>query len=485
MVDGSSEPMAIYDCGTRMWVAASPTLLKLMKCEKAEFLSIRGGRFLPHVGLVAPMENLPISRFLNDFGKSSGGRDFPLFTKQNDLLEVEVFSQRFNDDSGEFFVFHFRPTDSMLEGERRWNAAVLDGANNSIISTLPNGIITTFNKAAEKLLGYAGAEVVGKETPALFHDPKEIQQRSNELSKELQREIAPGFGAFVEKALIKGRDVHNWTYIRKDKSRVMVRLTVTAIYDSHQKHIGFLGIAEDLTDSLRLESQLAHSAKMASLGEMAGGIAHEINNPLAIISGKASYLRLLIKKENYTPAVFEEELIKVERTVDRIAKIIRGLRSFSRSSENDPMTSTNFQIILEDTLQLCLEKFRKNNIDVKIAGSLDQWLECRPSQISQLLMNLLSNSYDAVLPLDEKWIEIKVDRKDQELLISVIDSGKGIAAEIVDRIMQPFFTTKEVGKGTGLGLSISKGIAEDHHGTLVYDRTASNTKFIICLPVHQ
>jgi PAS domain S-box-containing protein len=133
---------------------------------------------------------------------------------------------------------------------------MLEGAGYAIIATDTDGIIQLFNSAAERLLGYAAAEMVGKLTPAVFHDRDEITRRAAELSRELGREVQPGFATFVAKAELGQPDQREWTYIRKDGARLPVLLSVTALFDEHQKIIGYLGVATDLSERKRGEEKI-------------------------------------------------------------------------------------------------------------------------------------------------------------------------------------------------------------------------------------
>jgi signal transduction histidine kinase len=112
-------------------------------------------------------------------------------------------------------------------------------------------------------------------------------------------------------------------------------------------------------------------------------------------------------------------------------------------------------------------------------------IECRPTEISQILLNLLNNAFDAVFSLSEKWVELQVEELPDEIRIQVTDSGSGISKGIREKLMQPFFTTKEPGKGTGLGLSISNRIALKHHGKIYLDESCKNTRFVLVLPKRQ
>ena len=230
-----------------------------------------------------------------------------------------------------------------------------------------------------------------------------------------------------------------------------------------------------------IEAKLIMSSKMSTLGEMAAGIAHEINNPLCLIGGTAFLLRQKIKKEKVDMLKMCEELANIENTVERIAKITHGLLAFARNAERDPVAHVSLLEIINETLKLCGEKLKKNGILVKVSVDPKLKVSCRFHQVTQIFMNLLNNAVDAIQHFSEKWIEIEAKIDADKVIIRIIDSGLGISIKIRDKIMQPFFTTKELGKGTGLGLSISKGLAMENDGDLVYEEGKENTCFILTL----
>jgi C4-dicarboxylate-specific signal transduction histidine kinase len=175
----------------------------------------------------------------------------------------------------------------------------------------------------------------------------------------------------------------------------------------------------------------------------------------------------------------------ITKIVERISKIILGLRRFSRDSSQDNKKVTLISQIVDDTLTLCNEKMKANSIDLKLNHKNKEYYSaCIPEQISQVILNLLSNSVDAIIdqPKDARWIQIDVTNAGPDVEIAVTDSGNGIPDTLQAKLMQPFFTTKEIGKGTGLGLSISRGIIADHGGIFFYDPSSKNTRFVIQLP---
>lgn len=238
--------------------------------------------------------------------------------------------------------------------------------------------------------------------------------------------------------------------------------------------------------NIETEQNLAfQSSKMAAIGEMAGGIAHEINNPLMIIS---SYNRQ-IKKNIDLGTLNREQILKhnekIDQTITRITNIITSLKRVSRDSSNEDYLPVSIAEIINDVLPLCREKFLTSGIEIKIdlgAKEFNSLVVCSRVQLSQVLLNLMNNAYDAIEFSDNPWLEIKCEVFNDKVKIIIIDSGKGIPASIKDKIFQPFFSTKEPGKGTGLGLSISKTIITRHNGQIYLDSSYNYTRFVIELP---
>lgn len=263
----------------------------------------------------------------------------------------------------------------------------------------------------------------------------------------------------------------------KTKEDVPYWLKIFKVLDENKEPKSINLVGTNLKERKEAEMRMILTSKMASLGEMAGGIAHEINNPLAIISGKAEQIKKYISQSEIDRQKILSSLEKIEDTSFRISKIIKGLRSFSRAGEQDPMKEYKVSELIEETLDLCRERMLSEHIKLICETDQDMTLRVRTTQIQQVLINLLNNSIDAIKAQDERWIKISTEQKERQIIITITDSGKGISPEFKEKIMSPFFTTKEVGKGTGLGLSISKRIMEAHHGTLIYREDSPNTAF--------
>ncbi len=239
-------------------------------------------------------------------------------------------------------------------------------------------------------------------------------------------------------------------------------------------------IAETQLEEQRLRSFA--SAKFAALGEMASGITHEINNPLTAINLHTQNLRFLIEGGEKDK---DEALRKVDllgSTVHRIARIVESMSMISREGSQDPFRKESLQRIVDDTTTFCAERFKKNGVKFSINVPDSVTLECRAVQISQLLLNLLNNAFDAIEPLQGKWISLDVSETSGTIQIYVTDSGSGVPVELRQKIFDPFFTTKPAGKGTGLGLSLSNKIAQDHRGHLFLDTHHPRTRFVVEFP---
>ena len=227
-----------------------------------------------------------------------------------------------------------------------------------------------------------------------------------------------------------------------------------------------LTLAKALIESQTPE--IAVTAKMSALGEMAGGMAREINNPMGIIHARASDLMEVAEKMESVPSsTIMETMATICKTAERVTKITLGLRKFARETRSDPLMDASVQEIIEDTLSFCTQRMKRYAINLRVSSiSPASRVGCKPAEISQVLLNLLNNAVDAVHSLPEKWIGLSVTETGKFWGIAVTDSGRGIPPSIREKMGQPFFTTKEVGKGAGLGLSISRGIVEDHGGHL-------------------
>lgn len=264
---------------------------------------------------------------------------------------------------------------------------------------------------------------------------------------------------------------------------VWLRWVIQPWKDANQNIGGVVVMAENITERKEAEMRLTQTSKLSALGEMAGGIAHEINNPLSIIKGYIDLLRRHSGRQSLSPELLLQYIEKMDTTVGRISKIVNGMRRFSRESSMDEKVKYSAHKIIDETLDICLERMNNNGTAVEVQRlDKDPLIFCRPVEISQVFLNLLNNAHQAITTMDHPWIRISVTEESEFYRISITDSGGGIPVAVRKKLFQPFFTTKDIGIGTGLGLSISRGIIEEHKGKLYYLEDAPNTTFIIELP---
>ena len=290
----------------------------------------------------------------------------------------------------------------------------------------------------------------------------------------------------------KTQDFVEFRIIRPDGSLRHLSSAESVVLDEHDNVVRMVGTAVDVTERKELEAQIeasreqmASSARLSALGMMAGGVAHEINNPLAIIHASASDLVRKTKQEGDVAfPIILRNCQRILETTNRITRIIKSMRHLAREGSHDVVRPASVAKIVERTLEICGERFRHHSINF-LVPNIDPTLvvSCREVEIGQVLLNLLQNAFDAVVEQSVgRWIRLDVILENGSVVFSVIDSGRGVPLELRQKIMEPFFTTKEVGKGMGLGLSISRKIVEDHGGELELTEEAGHSRFSFRLP---
>jgi len=261
-------------------------------------------------------------------------------------------------------------------------------------------------------------------------------------------------------------------------------------------------------------AQREELSKMAILGEMAGGLAHEVNNPLAVTTLSLGQIKKILMKDDPIDNDFILEIISDAMLATfRIEKIVECFMSYSSNKTSDRFMSynrnktgdrffsysrnkicdnfifTNIKEIIDESFLLYRGILKKNKIHYDIVYfdeyTADWSIQCNPTQLMQVIVNFIRNAKDAISSLDEKWIKIEVQNINDGHTLQIIDSGKGISKKIQKKLFHPFFTTKEIGEGTGLGLNVSYGIIKNHRGKLYYKPENENTTFVIELPRRQ
>ncbi len=265
----------------------------------------------------------------------------------------------------------------------------------------------------------------------------------------------------------------------EDSKEIDVLITANYRREEDGRICGYEAIIKDITEWKKLQQQLQQTERLASIGELAAGVAHEINNPLGIIMGYAGILMKELKPDD----PMREDLEKIYRNAEVCKRIVEDLLKFSRKTETRPEPYNINQLINEVT-DMILYRFDENNIEIE--KDLDEnipEIHVDTEKMRQVIMNILINALQAIKSNGRVIIKTRFNREDRKLTISISDNGPGIPGEIMGKIFEPFFTTKQPGEGTGLGLSVSYGIVKEHNGDIrVESKKGSGTTFHIILP---
>jgi len=219
--------------------------------------------------------------------------------------------------------------------------------------------------------------------------------------------------------------------------------------------------------------KVAEMTKLASLGELSAGIAHEINNPLTIIEGTLD----MLSKFKDNPEKFTAKVEAIKKATFRISRIVQSLKKFSRSDNRAIYRQHPVKEILNDAMILTDMKAKRNEVAISVEQNSASEIFCDYIEIEQVIVNLINNAIDAAKDSIEKWVRIQLFNEDSSVVLRIIDSGPGISEEVYHRLFDPFFTTKKIGEGTGLGLSIVKGILDEHKATIKVLGTLPSTCF--------
>lgn len=375
-----------------------------------------------------------------------------------------------------------RRTKRALEESEQLNSLLIGSLTEAVILLKPDGKVVSCNQSAAVVVRKKKSEILGQGISKLL--PKLLKKDGQVFRSQLHPFLTLALAQQPFQQVVVGVPHPN----RKQWLSLNIQPLALEGFEPGTALISMSDITDLIESQEQLkaqQAQLIQSSKMSALGEMAAGIAHEINNPLAIIQSEADTILEALEDKDLAVDELVGSSEKIISTVKRISKIIKGLRTFSRDGRQDPFIKESLKSIVSDATQLTEVRIKNSGIELQVALADNLILECRPTQIAQVIVNLVQNSVDAIEGREEKWIRIEARVLKQSIELQITDSGDGIPVEVVERLFQPFFTTKTIGKGTGLGLSISKGIIESHHGKMFVDQTCKNTRFVIQLPIQQ
>lgn len=366
-----------------------------------------------------------------------------------------------------------RAEEAQRQTEQKY-LTLFEQSTDAIAIVRPDGEIIRANPACSELMGADPEEIEGADI---------VQFYWNEADRDrFRREL-------LDKGFVREFE---WKLRKKDGTQRFCTVSSAAWKDSDGTILGHLSIMRDITDRKRLEEQLLRSQKMQAVGTLAGGIAHDFNNLLHVIQG---YAELALLKEIRDGQPGHAQLQEIKRAAESAAELTRGLLTFSRRVESK-LRPVDLNHELEQVARMLERTIPKMiGIELNLADDLDT-ISADPAQLQQVVMNLSVNARDAMpeggkLTIETRNIHLDADYCRAHLatdpgdyvLLSVSDTGCGMAKETVDHIFDPFFTTKETGKGTGLGLSIVYGIVRNHGGSvLCYSEPEVGTTFKVYLP---
>ncbi len=322
------------------------------------------------------------------------------------------------------------------------------------------GYFKTINPAFEKLLGYSLAELTEIPFTSFIH-PEDIGRTQDEMKK-----------------LEAGAVTLHFLNRYKAKDGRYFTLDWAAKPDLEDQLIYFS--ARNVTDQLRKYQEIVEMARFSTIGQMAAGMAHEINNPLTIISLSTVAIRAALEGGNQ--AKLERLLEKQNHAVDRIKAITQAMEKFASKGVAPPSDGAAVLDSWKTAQELIQVELGRQNIQIEADVSTEIRVQCYPTSLSQIFMILLQNSVESLSHREKKTIQISATRLESTVCIRFSDSGPPLSPEIQEKLMTPFFSTKPVGGGVGMSLSVCKGLIEHHQGRFYYDPKASNVSFIIELP---
>jgi PAS domain S-box-containing protein len=376
---------------------------------------------------------------------------------------------------------HRQDEEALRKSEEQYRQ-IVETTTEGIVKSDGSGRIVFVNRRFAEMLGYEAGEMIGA---SLFDF------------------MSAGAKATAQDAFKRRRkgvqDVVDTAYRHKDGTNISVNIAGAPLFDGEGQYIGNLGVVRDVTEQKKMQSQLMVSDRMASVGTLAAGVAHEINNPLAAVIANLDYvtesLRLMISGDSagVSPTRSDAWLLEEIKTplddareaAQRVRFIVRDLKIFSRSNDDEERGAVNVEAIMESSLRMAWNEIRHRATLVKLYGRVPA-VDANEARLGQVFLNLVVNAAQALPAGQAERNEIRVTTRleGERVVIEVTDTGAGIPPHIIGRIFDAFFTTKAVGVGTGLGLAICQRIVTDMTGTLtVESEVGKGTTFRVSLPL--
>jgi len=416
-------------------------------------------------------------RGIKKHGTTKSGMSVPMFIKGQTIgvinLKITEGERRFTEEDIKLVSIFARDAAFAIENARVYEEiasakSYIENIIKSMIDTLiivnPDGTIKSINSATESLLGYSEAELAGLPADVIFQNVEDNLFQGERLQELLNA------------GSVRNREL---TYITKNGEEIPVIFSGSVLRDEAGESLGIVGVAKDMRDVKKLQDELLQSRKLASIGELGAGVAHELNSPLA---GLLTLINVLIKRTNEDDKNYPL-LVEIKSATAFCKNIVGGLLAFSRAPKGK-FEPVNCNEAIDGILSFMGHQLEVKNLKITKNFSKDLLsINGDISQIQQVFLNMITNARDAMPDGGNLTITTLNSEDRGSVFINFADAGKGIPRENIDKIFDPFFSTKPRGEGTGLGLATSLGIVKAHKGKIeIESEVGKGTTFKVVLP---
>jgi PAS domain S-box-containing protein len=370
-------------------------------------------------------------------------------------------------------------TTQQLQETNALKSAILDNTKHMIVATDTNGIVTAFNKATELASGYQATDIIGKKTPIVWHDPREVTKRAEILSTELGFPVASDFDVFVRKASLRGSDENEWTFICENGARFPVSLTVTPIRNDNYEITGYLYVLEDITKRKEMERLKSEFISMVS---------HELRTPLTSIRGSLGLIVGAMSKD--LPEKINQLLIIAHKNCERLITLINDILDIDKIAAGEmrfDMSPESLSALVQQAIEANHPYASKFHINIE-ATPIPSGVEINvdAGRFLQTVTNLLSNA--SKFSPEGGTVKVFTAENNGRIRLNIADTGPGIPEKYRCHIFEKFFqvdsSSTRARSGSGLGLHIAKAIIQQMKGEIGFDTaTGKGTTFWIEFPL--
>lgn len=476
-------PVATYIASSKdeRFRFVNKAFLKLFSLEQEMII----GKTAVDVGLIKEDELKRLIRQLEENQSHFAGFEYKMTTLDGKTMDILGYNEGIKMDGEDYYIgtmqniTEIKETEEKLRKLSEFQNIMLNGTNYSIVTTdAETGIILSFNQGAERMLGYRAEEVIGKTSPALYHDFNEVIARAKQLSEELNIEVKPGIDVFrIKSRLGYESDTHEWTHIRKDKVRITVELTLSPLRNKDNEIFAYVGIAKDITKQKKLQNELMKAKLIAEESVILreaflANMSHEIRTPMNAIIG---FTDLLLKKKlqdqelDYVQTIKKsgENLLRIINDILDVSKMESGMMEFEEHPISIKEIFNSLNVMLSQKA-----KEKKLKLDFEYDDNIPQAVLGDPTRLTQIILNLVGNSikFTKTGGIQVYAKLLKQVRNLYQIEFFVKDTGIGIPEDKLKSIFDRFsqaesHTTRNYG-GTGLGLSIAKQLVALQGGVM-------------------